>query len=281
MTENNNLERVHQADLKILREVDRICWKYQIRYMLDSGTLLGAIRHHGFIPWDDDADLSFTRDQYEAFAKVAKKELPAGMKLLEPDQMRGGEAFFDFVPRILYLDSQTHEDGPEMQFYEGKLNHLYVDLFIQDDLPDSPFGQTLVKGLNTLVYGLAMGHRYQVDLSRYQGLSRPVVQILAGLGSHLPMRLIRRLQGSVSRMANGRGYHHRFYSNYAPDYYYMTIEKGWNAETVPVDFEGETFQAPKNWDRILTLTYGDYMTPPPSEKQVPTHSSMEIRVTRL
>ena len=66
----DELAAVHEANLKILKEIDRICRKYGISYLIDSGTLLGAVRHQGFIPWDDDADVSFTRENYEKFAKV-------------------------------------------------------------------------------------------------------------------------------------------------------------------------------------------------------------------
>ena len=58
------MEKVHEANLKILKEIDRICRKYKIKYALDAGTLIGAVRHKGFIPWDDDADVVFTRGQY-------------------------------------------------------------------------------------------------------------------------------------------------------------------------------------------------------------------------
>ena len=131
-----DLKAVHQANLRILKEIDRICRSHGIRYFADSGTLLGAVRHKGFIPWDDDADVAFTRENYEAFARVVRDELPEGMEFLEPSQIGDGKACFDFTPRILYLNSRTHEDSREMAFYGGKLNHLYVDIFIQDELPE-------------------------------------------------------------------------------------------------------------------------------------------------
>ena len=81
MAKNFDLTAVHQANLKMLKEIDRICRKHQIQYMLDAGTLLGAVRHKGFIPWDDDVDLVFTRENYERFAQVVRKELPEGMEL--------------------------------------------------------------------------------------------------------------------------------------------------------------------------------------------------------
>ena len=68
-----------------LKELDRICGKFRIPYVLDSGTLLGAIRHGGFIPWDDDADVVMPRNGWEAFKKVAARELPEGMKLVLPE----------------------------------------------------------------------------------------------------------------------------------------------------------------------------------------------------
>lgn len=278
LTAPYDLTLVHEANLKILKEIDRICRKYKIQYFMDSGTLLGAVRHQGFIPWDDDADVAFTRDNYEKFAKVVRRELPKGMKLLEPHQLGGGDAFYDFTPRILFMNSRTHEDSAEMQFYDGRLNHLWVDLFIEDDLPESKMKAIGIKAFHTLVYGLAMGHRYQLDYSKYGNLGRIVVKTLAAVGKRIPMKAIRRMQHSLAVWYNGKGSRLRYYSNYQPDYLYVTIEKPWNDETVDMPFEDTVLMAPRNWDQVLKQIYGDYMRLPPKEKQVPTHSTMEIQV---
>ena len=95
-TKTYDLSKVHAVNLKLLKEVDRICRKYKIKYALDSGTLLGAIRHGGFIPWDDDVDVVMTRSNYEKFLKVVRRELSEGMTFVEPDSYNNGKAFLRF-----------------------------------------------------------------------------------------------------------------------------------------------------------------------------------------
>ena len=109
---------VHKANLAVLKEIDRICRKYRLKYLLDAGTLIGAVRHQGFIPWDDDADVAMTRANFDAFLKVAPRELPEGMELVMPGQFHGGQGFYDFTPRIIYKNSRTHAEDEEMAFYD-------------------------------------------------------------------------------------------------------------------------------------------------------------------
>lgn len=273
-----DMSRVHQANLKILKEVDRICRKHQIKYGLDSGTLIGAVRHKGFIPWDDDADVAFTRDNFEAFMKVVKEELPDTMELVEPDGYRGGKAFYDFTPRIIYKNSRCHGDSGLMEFYDGKLNHLWVDLFVIDPLPASRIGAQVTRFLHKIIYGLAMGHRYHLDFKKYSMLHKLFVGGLAAVGRMVPMRVIFSMQKALAvKDRKSRG-NKRYYSNYQPDFLYVTLESQWCEAVEDALFEDGILMIPKGWHQVLTEVYGDYRKLPPEEERVPAHSSQEIEI---
>lgn len=273
-----DLSKVHQANLSILKEIDRICRKHQIKYMLDAGTLIGAVRHQGFIPWDDDADIVFTRDNYEKFIAAAATELDGDMELLDYRQLKGGQAFYDFTSRIIYLPSQTHDDTDEMKYYEGKLNHLWVDLFVLDQLPDYAFLTTAVILIQKIIYGMAMGHRYQLDFSKYSLCHKIFVGFLAAVGKLIPLQFLFRMQEKISKWYHNTNGKIKYYSNYQPDYLYVRVRNEWCDEVVDLNFCDTVLMVPKGWHEILTEVYGDYRKLPPKEQQQPTHSSIEIKV---
>ena len=214
----------------------------------------------------------------EELSRLEPSMAEEGMEFLEPSQIGDGKAFFDFTPRILYLNSRTHEDSREMAFYGGKLNHLYVDIFIQDELPEGKLQAAWTRLKNTMIYGLAMGHRFRLDFSKYSPLQKCVVAVLSAAGRLLPMPVICRMERRAALRHNTGKSRLRYYSNYQPDYLYVTLKKEWNEETVDLDFEDMKLMAPKNWHQVLTCIYGDYRKLPPPEKRVPTHSTMEIQV---
>ena len=269
------LKKAQQASLEILLAVDRICRENGIRYLLDAGTLLGAVRHQGFIPWDDDIDIAMTRKDYEALKRLlrsGKKLLPENMELILPDEYRNGRAFYDFTPRIIYKNSRRHGDSREMDYYEGKLNHLWVDIFILDNIPDSPLLDRWVRFRQKVIYGLSMPKRWRLDLGKYSPSDRLKVSLLKGAGRFFPMRKLFSMQERLSRRYEKRHTKNLYYSNYQPDFLQDTVKREWSEEVTELPFEGHMLMAPAGYDQVLREIYGDYMQLPPEESRVPSHS---------
>ncbi len=272
------MEKVHETELKILKEIDRICKKYGLTYMLDSGTLLGAVRHGGFIPWDDDADVAMLRADYEKFLRVADRELPDSMELVRPEDFTLNQGFYDFTARIIYKNSRTHGQTFEMDYYEGKLNHIWVDIFILDDLPENPVNARFTILLHDIIYGLAMGHRYELDPDKYGTFMGLAVRFLSAIGRFIPLRFLFAAQRRIAIKDHVKYPKKYYYSNYQPDYLQVTLDASWCTPAQDLRFEDTYLSGPKDTDAVLTHIYGDYMTMPPEDKRVPTHSTMQILV---
>lgn len=172
------IEKVQKVNLEILKEVDRICRKHKIKYLLDAGTLIGAVRHKGFIPWDDDVDIAFMREDYEKFIKLAPKEMSQDVQLLLPKNLAGGKVFYDFTPKLVYKKSRKSKENEETRRYGNELNHICVDLFIIDDISENNFARVMQVLLIKTIYGLAMGHRPKLDFSKYSGITKLQVKLL-------------------------------------------------------------------------------------------------------
>lgn len=323
------LKQAQDASLKILLEVDRICRAHGIEYLMDAGTLIGAVRHQGFIPWDDDIDIAMTRENFDRFAALfgkgrraanapkqkkqrrdevgaqknracavsqkadgeqdakpkvqmqehavsLKKEedalLPDSMELIMPDEYRGGRAFYDFTPRIIYKPSRRHAKSAETAYYGGKLNHLWVDIFILDNLPDSRFLAAGVLFLQKCIYGFSMPRRFGLDFQKYSAADRMRVRILTFWGRLFRMPELFHMQDRLSRQFNKKRTKWFYYSNYQPDYLYVKLDRSWSEETTELLFEGHKLMAPKGYEEVLHEIYGDYRKLPPEEARVPSHS---------
>ena len=270
---------LQKVNLYILQEIDRICKKYKINYTLDSGTLLGAIRHGGFIPWDDDADIAMTRSNFEAFRRIVKRELSDKLEFIMPNEFKNGKVFYDFTPRIIYKPSARHKKNDKKDPYEGKLNHLWVDIFIIDKLPKSKPLQRLTLFSQKLIYLFSMGHRKKLDLKKYKGSMKIAVSVFSIIGKIISMKYLFRLQDRLSKLFyKSRKSGTLYYSNYQPDYIDIKVNKDWYEKYLNIKFEDTVLSIIDEYDSVLQLVYGDYRTPPPTADRVPTHGSMEIEV---
>ena len=123
-----------------------------------------------------------------------------------------------------------------------------------------------------------MGHRDILVFAKYSLANKIMAGGLSALGKLVPMKWIRRMQFCAAVKDKKGTSSLNYYSNYQPDYLYVTLRKEWCQETVDMEFEGEMLMVPAGWHQVLTCVYGDYMTPPPPDKQIPAHSDMEIEV---
>lgn len=281
MNETVTLEQVHQVHLELIDELDRVCRKHNIRYFIDSGTLLGAVRHKAAIPWDDDADASMLRSEYEKFRKIAREELSEGFAFVEPSDL-GEKAVWDFVPCITKLNTRLFDETAEQDYYgHGINNHINLDIFILDDVPDSNLWYYWKYGMMIVVYGLSMGHRYRLDMSTYTGVSKGIVGILSHIGKLIPAG---KLTGWYDRICQwGTGKNQKkgrcFYGNNLFHLINTMYQKAWFAEDTALTMSGHVYNAPKEYDAVLTKMYGDYMTPPPPDQCIGDHCDLsQVRI---
>ena len=132
---DSRMKQFWAASIETLEEIDKVCKKHNITWYADWGTLLGTVRHKGFIPWDDDMDIKVFREDYPAFCEAMRKHLPEYLHFIEPQDY--SPAFYDFIPRIYDERYPLREETAEDRYYKNYQNRIGIDVFIFDVAPDS------------------------------------------------------------------------------------------------------------------------------------------------
>lgn len=259
------LEKVQKILLGYLLEIDRICRKHNIRYFLAGGTLLGAIRHHGFIPWDDDADVMMLREDYDRFQQVVQQELPGNIFMQIPSTEKGNYNPFTKL-RINNTMFATEFTGHFMDMHNG----IFFDVLSHDKTGNHRWSQKLHLMITMLSRSIVFNKWGDTDIK--SGGSHPIICKIVDKAKYLvPMPL--------ALWAQNRSL--EFFRNKKSDYLYdgmgRNLKRGsfpaaWLSETVYVDFEGYQFPVPKEYDKYLTWLYGDYMQMIPVSQRRTSHS---------
>ena len=268
----DNLKKAQEANRYTMRKLHEVCHKYGIKYYYDSGALIGAVRHNSFVPWDDDIDVAFTREEYEKILAVPAEEWGDDFMLVTSKELTPG-GFLDYTTRLVNVRDEVPVktfDKCISKCLDKCKNRMCIDFFILDNAYDSDFKQKILKTRLTFVYGMAMGHRDSIDLSEYSGISKIVVAVLAAVGKLFSLGYLYRRYEKLSRSVNGNTGRY-FYSNYPINLIGITLKKEWFKEIVPVQVDDDYFDAPACFDEVLKAQYGDYMQLPPVDKQVPDH----------
>ena len=259
------LTTVHNILLEYLLYIDKICKKHNIKYFLAGGTLLGAVRHHGFIPWDDDADVMMLREDYDRFLEVIKDELPKNVFLQLP-----GTDPLNHQPFIkLRLDDTVFATKFTSKFPEMH-NGIFIDILAHDKTSDSRIGQK--KHIFMTLLTRSMVFNKWGDTPITLGGRHPILcRAATFLKNHLPMKFLeKRMFNTLEK-----------YKNKDTDFLYDgmgrnlrrgVFPKKWLDEAVLMDFEGYKLPVPKDYDEYLTWLYGNYMEMVPVSERRTSHS---------
>lgn len=266
------IEEIHEILFDILVAIDELCEKHGITYYLDSGTLLGAVREKDFIPWDDDADITMKREDYERFLSVSD-ELPEKYKLVTPDKYGG--YFFDFTPRVLDMSAPLREETSADIAQNNHQNRVAVDIFIIDRAPDDKKEFSRMVFCQKMIYGNAMAHRYEKSREKHSFMQNMQVAVLRTMGRFMRLEKIFARQEKLSTSYRNENTSHYCVTNFPVRALGHHFEKEVFAEPLKMTLHGREFSCPSGYDEILTKYYGDYMTPPKKEDRVPIHIGEE------
>lgn len=261
---NTNMDLLHKVDMDIVKEVLRICEKHGLKYYMLGGTMLGAIRHKGFIPWDDDIDLGMPRADYERFLEIAPGELAAHLKLVN---YRTDPNYMYYITRILDTETTVIE---ERIGNDNKYTHASIDIFPIDGTPNNPI-------LRKIYFFRVLYHRALMSLCYKDSIDRKrkrsgKEKLLLWVMERIPVEKLTtpyKQKCKIDKLLRKQKVEGSKYIGNIMGAYRTR-------EIVPAEFYGEGAMYPfediemrglSMYDAYLTHTYGDYMQLPPEESR--------------
>ncbi len=261
------LKKLQKIQLEILKDFDFLCQKYDLQYFMLGGSGIGAIRHHGFIPWDDDIDVAMTRKDYDIFLSILDKEMGDKYKILTPLVDK------NYACNVTHLQKKGTKFVPETSKNLKCDLCIDIDIFPLDNMPNDlklrkkQLRKTWV--LNKLIFLCGTGH----PIVPWKGLKKKIAEIVCML-IHLilkvfhisPQWLYKLLQREQKK------YNNEDCNLMCPFEVTMAsrayISKDELYPLVKVPFESQTVYMPNQYDKYLRRLFGDYMKLPPEDQRV-------------
>lgn len=269
MDSNEGLAKLHQEELYMFEHFKYACSQLGLTYYAANGTLIGALRHEGFIPWDDDIDVSLSRENYEKFVREGQKYLPEDLRILTyqdstDDTVYTARIVKDNTRVIVKTANVAHEDS------------LWMDIWALDGMPGNSLKNKAHK--LSLLY-----RRMLVQLPKYDELihqhrtNRPWYEkiIMKAVETfHFGRNIdIKQAKKNVEKCLKKYSVKNAKYAvNFWTPYKFKEeVPATWYGAGKDVPFEDTCIHIPNNADGILKQIYGDYMTPPPVEDRGKEH----------
>ena len=264
--DNETLRKIQLVQLEMLQEVDRICKKCDIHYNIIAGTLLGAVRHGGYIPWDDDADVALLREEYEKFRVACETELDTTRFYFQDHRNTPGYRWG--YGKIRRKDTLFLREFQEHMPYE---QGIFIDVFPLDAVPDNYILRS-IKNFECFCVRKVLWSEVG-RIAHKNPLKRKWFHIL----SKIPEKWVFGYYHKVIKKA------HKTNSKWVRILMFPTPNKEWGylrkwyENSQDTEFEGIVFQGIKEYDEYLSFKFGNYMELPPEEKRK-VHPVSELRV---
>lgn len=246
---NEKRKKVWAVELQLLEKFDEVCRKYDLTYYAYYGTLLGAVRHQGFIPWDDDIDVVMFREDYEKFQAVA------------PDEFK--EPYFfqnSYTDQMLWFFSKIRDSRTTaIKFSARNLNQgIFIDVFPLDDVPDGVHEEllTVLEVQREIWYTINNPKKILIDLEAGKQFTLDTDILLSLIKMDRSQRL--REFETFSLSYAGQSERVNLITSELSQDHYKSVKREWFRERIYLPFEGIQIPVPVEYDKILKQSYGDY-----------------------
>ena len=256
------LRTIQMAQLDLAVEVNRICEAHNIRYFLVAGTALGAIRHHGFIPWDDDLDIGMFRKDFERFKEVCKTDLDPAYFYQDYDT----DPYYGLAFAKLRIRGTHYVEEKSMQ--SKCMDGVFIDIFPFDKTAETVGKEKkAAKQFYFLFRVLLAKQGYQP--SGESALKKIVYKGLRAIPVS-KQKVIQKLWNVMTMYESGSSPNIITYGG-SYGYWKERMDKSIFEDAEMIDFEGCQFPVPKHWQEYLTILYGNYMQMPPENERGSRH----------
>jgi len=268
-TKNTELKKLQSVQVEILDEIDKICRENNLNYFLIGGTLLGAVRHKGFIPWDDDLDIGMLRDDYEKFKELCLDKKQLNKKYFLHCFETDNDYWLSFMKVRKNNTTFGEKNIKILDTHKG----IFVDIFPFDNVKHKKSFLQKVRAflIITIVDAIYCKHK----LRKVKACRRNLVVRILMLFSSKKLHTFQKKLLTINCNKN-TNYIVSFVGGGSP--IKGILEKNKVFPTVNLKFENREYPCPKDYDYYLKRVYGDYMKLPPEDQRI-THEPDVISFT--
>lgn len=258
MEHTEYIKRIHEEILIVMDEVDRVCREHNLQYYLIGGTLLGAVRHEGFIPWDDDLDIAMPRGDYETFLSICPSVLPSHLKIATA---RYDANYHRLFSKVYNVNTRFVEYVGEKETDMG----IFVDIFPLD------FSDGYSKSLERRKW-FVKKCSVMLSCKAYPGQLHGIKKLI--VNSLSSKQILRMAEYAMQHpKSKGEEYTSNFTSHY--DIKRQTMLSEYFGRGGEIGFNGRKYMVPLEYRAVLTSIFGkNYMQIPPKDKQITHHPSI-------